>query len=57
MSKMSPEVKWLLAEDNPIEGQEEQQITDVICRLTTRASSSLTLTASAFICITWMEYA
>ena len=25
MSKMSPQVKWLLANDNPIEEQEEQQ--------------------------------
>ena len=57
MSKMSPQVKWLLARDNPIEEQEEQQITDVICRLTTRASSSLTLTASAIIYITWIENA
>ena len=25
MSKLSPQVKWLLAKDNPIEKQEEQQ--------------------------------
>ena len=25
MSKMSPQVKWLLAKDNPVEEQEEQQ--------------------------------
>ena len=57
MSQISPQVEWLLSKDNPIEEQEEQQITDFICRLTTRASSSLTLTTSAINYVTWMKNA